>query len=94
MEKTLEKIVGWTCEKKKKHGAGAGVSVVPYGMTAQGHLSREASNFVGLVCSHFEGDENDMHWFRRRVLGRISVLLIRFAYRMFVRELSYAVTTR
>ena len=94
VDKTVGKIVGWTCEKKKKHYAGAGVSVVPFVMTAQGHLSREASNFVGLVCSHFEGDEKDKHWFRGRVLGRISVLLIRFAYRMFVRELSYTVTSR
>jgi hypothetical protein len=93
VEKSLGKIVGWMCEKKK-HYAGAGVSVVPFVMTAQGYLSREASDFIGLTCSHVEGDEADKHWFRGRVLGRISVLLIRFAYRMFVRELSYSMTTR
>ena len=52
MEKSLGKIVGWMREKKKKHYARAGVSVVPFVMTAQGYLSREASDFIGLICSH------------------------------------------
>ena len=93
LRKSLEKVVANMCSEKINHYKAGHLTVVPFVLTAQGYLSKYATEFVDTLSTSYSSSVADQQWFRSSLLGRISVLLIRSACRMCIRQAEFAAQT-
>ena len=93
LRRTLDKVVGTMHKSKVAKYKRGDLSVLPFILTAQGYLSKESADFVNTLCTAFSKENPDQFWFRSSLLGRISVILNRFACRMCSRQADYAFDT-
>ena len=93
LRRTLDKVVGSMHKTKVAKYKLGDLTVLPFILTAQGYLSKESTEFVNSLCTAFSKENPDQFWFRSSLLGRISVVLNRFACRMCSRQADYAFDT-
>ncbi len=93
LRRTLDKVVGSMHKTKVEKYKLGDLTVLPFILTAQGYLSKDSSDFVDTLCTAFSKENPDQFWFRSSLLGRISVILNRFACRMCARQADYAFDT-